>query len=284
MKKQLIRYLAYTIILINTLIGQFLNFESNIDLRQIRESNRLYFQNTSSDINNFFDINIFGTDIDDLNIEASLHLIIESIMEVDNQKIVNAQAVITNRNDIIMTLKPFSFPITQLKDISYNPNNFDNLSSLLEFGAYILIGNELDSYELNGGNLYYNMATDIASNGKESTYSKGWNERWKKSKEIQENTYLREIKYYFFYALEDLLNEDEDAFKEHIYLMHESIELNNEYIGIDNHTKNFFRAYSKSISKYYYNIEFKTGLEFLSGYDIDNKKIYEQQIKSLLDE
>ena len=64
------------------------------------------------------------------------------------------------------------------------------------------------------------MATDIASNGKESTYSKGWNERWKKSKEIQENTYLREIKYYFFYALEDLLNEDEDAFKEHIYLMH----------------------------------------------------------------
>ena len=136
MKKQLIRYLIYIIILINTLIGQFIDFESNIDLRQIRESDRLYFQNTVNEINDFFDNNIFGTDINDLDIEATLHLIIESIVEMDNQKIVNAQAIITNRNDIIMTLKSFSFPITQLKDISYNPNSFNNLSSLLEFGAY----------------------------------------------------------------------------------------------------------------------------------------------------
>ena len=281
MKEFLIRHLIYIIILINTLIGQFIDFESNVDLRQIRESDRLYFQNTSNDINDFFNINIFGTDIEDLEIEATLHLIIESIIEMDNQKIINAQAIITNRNDIIMTLKSFAFPITQLNDISYNPNNFKNLSSFLEFGAYIIIGNELDIYELNGGNLYYNMATDIASDGKESTYSKGWNERWKKSKEIKENTYLREIKYYFFYVYEDLLNENNENFKEHLYLMHESIELNNEFIGIDNHTKNFFRAYSKDIAKHYYQIEFKTGLEFLSSYDIDNKNIYQDYINML---
>tara|TARA_B110000116_G_scaffold257492_1_gene257686 strand:+ start:407 stop:1255 length:849 start_codon:yes stop_codon:yes gene_type:complete len=281
MKEYLIRHLIYIIILINTLIGQFIDFESNVDLRQIRESDRLYFQNTSNDINDFFNINIFGTDIEDLEIEATLHLIIESIIEMDNQKIINAQAIITNRNDIIMTLKSFAFPITQLNDISYNPNNFKNLSSFLEFGAYIIIGNELDIYELNGGNLYYNMATDIASDGKESTYSKGWNERWKKSKEIKENTYLREIKYYFFYVYEDLLNENNKNFKEHLYLMHESIELNNEFIGIDNHTKNFFRAYSKDIAKHYYQIEFKTGLEFLSSYDIDNKNLYQDYINML---
>ena len=82
MKEFLIRHLIYIIILINTLIGQFIDFESNVDLRQIRESDRLYFQNTSNDINDFFNINIFGTDIEDLEIEATLHLIIESITTV----------------------------------------------------------------------------------------------------------------------------------------------------------------------------------------------------------
>lgn len=281
MKAQLIRHLIHITILINVLIAQFINFESNIDLRQIRESDRIYFQDTSTEINNFYNINIFGTNIDDLEIEGSLHLIIESIVEVDNQKIVNLQAIITNRNDIIMTLKSCSFPISQLKDISFNPNNFNNLSSLLEFSAYILIGNELDIYELNSGNLYYNMATDIASKGKESTYSKGWNERWKKSKGLQENTFLREIKYYFFYAYEDLQNENLESFKEHITLMHESLELNSEYIGLDKNTKNFFRAYSKDIARYYYKIKFKEGLEFLSSYDIDNKNIYQDYIEIL---
>ena len=118
-------------ILINALIAQFINFESNIDLRQIRESDRLYFQDTRTEVNNFYNINIFGTDINDLEIEGSLHLIIESIVEVDNQKVVNAQAILTNRNDIIMTLKTISFPISQLKDISFNPNNFKSFFPLI---------------------------------------------------------------------------------------------------------------------------------------------------------
>ena len=281
MRRKLIKYILPMFILINMLMAQFINFESNIDLRQIRESERIYFQDTPNSINDFFTINIFGADIDDLEIEASLHLIIESIIEMDNQKIVNAQAIITNRNDVIMTLKSFSFPIFQLKDISYNPNAFSNLNSLLEFGAYIIIGNELDTYELNKGNVYYNMSADIASEGKESSYPKGWSERWRKTKEIQENTYLRSTKYYFFYAYEDLLNENTESFKENLYLMQESIESNNDFIGIDNHTKNFLKAYSNEIAEYYYRIQFMDGLVFLSNYDIDNKVLYQKFIAML---
>ena len=180
-----------------------------------------------------------------------------------------------------MTLKSFAFPIFQLKDISYNPNIFSNLNSLLEFGAYIIIGNELDTYELNKGNIYYNMSTDIASKGKDSNYSKGWPERWRKTKEIQENSYLRSVKYYFFFAYEDLLNDNIESFKENLYLMHESIESNNDFIGMDNHTKNFLRAYSNEIAEYYYKIQFIDGLVFLSSYDIDNKALYQKFITML---
>ena len=281
MKKQLMKYLAYIVILINTLVAQFIEFDSNIDLRQIRENERFYFENAQEDINNFFNISVFGTDITDLNIKGTLHIMIESIIEIDNQKILNGHTIITNRNDIIMILKSFSFPIIELKNISYNPNHFNSLSSLLEFGAYILIANELDTYEMNGGNKYYNMARDIASDGKESDYLNGWNERWKKCKEIQENVFLRNTKYYFFYTYEDSLNQKDRDFKEHVYLFHESIKSNSDFIGIDNNTKNFLNAYCNDIADYYLKVEFEEGLEYLINYDIDNKQIYQEAIDML---
>ena len=125
------------------------------------------------------------------------------------------------------------------------------------------------------------MAREIASIGKESNYNNGWNERWKKSKEIQENIFLRSIKYYFFYAWDDLLNKKETDFINHIYLMHESIELNNDFIGIDNHTKNFFKAYSKDIANFYFKAAFEDGLTYLINYDTENKDIYKEYIEIL---
>ena len=63
MKEQSIKHLIYIIILINTLFGQFNNFDSNIDLRQIRENERFYFENTIQDINDFF-IVVFSNNLD----------------------------------------------------------------------------------------------------------------------------------------------------------------------------------------------------------------------------
>ena len=88
MKGQLIKHLIYIIILINTLLGQFNNFNSNIDLRQIRENERFHFENAVQDINDFFTINTFGTDLDYLEIDATFHLILESIIETNNQKVI----------------------------------------------------------------------------------------------------------------------------------------------------------------------------------------------------
>ena len=63
--------------------------------------------------------------------------------------------------------------------------------------------------------------------------------------------------------------------------MHESVESNNDFIGIDNNTKNFLKAYCNNIAEYYFEIEFKEGLEYLLDYDIDNKEIYQKFINML---
>ena len=70
MKEQLIKRLIYIIIIINTSMAQFDDFDSKIALTQIRENDRFYFQDTQENINNFYTLNIFGSNLEDLGIEG----------------------------------------------------------------------------------------------------------------------------------------------------------------------------------------------------------------------
>ena len=151
----------------------------------------------------------------------------------------------------------------------------------MEFSAYLLIANELDTYESKGGNEYYNIALSLAHKGKESDFPRGWNDRLKKCKTIKENTFLRDMKYYFFLAYENIQDNNLEDLEENIIQMHEQIKLNNDFIGIDTNTLNFFKAYHKDIINYYKKISFIEGLEYLKLYDIDNKPIYQEAIEFL---
>ena len=281
MNQNITKHIICLILITNLAISQFVDIETNIDLRQIRENDRFYFDDIVSKIDDFFILNNFGADIEYLELGANLHLIIETLIEHNNQQIINGQIIITNRADIMMPLKSFSFPISELNNISYNPHAFTPLSSLLEFIANLLIANELDTYDSKGGNEYYNIALSISQLGKDDDYSKGWNERWKKCKGLQENFFLRDIKYYYFLAYEDWHNKDFENLKTNIDFLHTAIKANNSFIGIDNNTINFFKAYSGEIVTYYSKINFTVGLEFLSQYDTNNKSIYLNALKSL---
>tara|TARA_B100001540_G_C15573997_1_gene536299 strand:+ start:33 stop:581 length:549 start_codon:yes stop_codon:yes gene_type:complete len=180
-----------------------------------------------------------------------------------------------------MPLKSFSFPISQIENISYNPNLFNPLSSLLEFSAHILIANEIDTYESKGGNEHFNIALAISQIGKESDYSKGWNDRWQKCKQIQENFFLRDMKYFYFLADESLYQQDIESLKIYINSFHNAVKLNSEFIGMDNNTINFFRAFAKNLVVFYSELSFKEGLIFLSEYDIDNKSLYKNALNNL---
>jgi hypothetical protein len=56
----------------------------------------------------------------------------------------------------------------------YAPNQYrDNLTSILAFYAYFIIGMDYDSFSLKGGTLYFNEAQQIVSNA-QSSGAKGW--------------------------------------------------------------------------------------------------------------
>ncbi len=69
------------------------------------------------------------------------------------------------------------FPYEQFQPIEYSPNNYvDNLSSILSFYAYYILGLDYDSFQLFGGESYFQIAQDIVNTIPPSEVNKykGW--------------------------------------------------------------------------------------------------------------
>ena len=132
MNYNITKHIIALITIINFGIGQFENIETHIDLRQIRENDRFFFENLDNDIYNFFTLNNFGTELEYLELNSNIHIIIESIIDKNGQKIINGQIIITNRSDIMMPLKSFSFPISHF---ALRTSHFQLLLQLLRLDA-----------------------------------------------------------------------------------------------------------------------------------------------------
>ena len=87
MNYNITKHIITLIVLISLGVTQFENIETHIDLRQIRENDRFYFDNLDSEISDFFTLNNFGTDIEYLELNSNIHIIIESLVNKNVQKI-----------------------------------------------------------------------------------------------------------------------------------------------------------------------------------------------------
>jgi hypothetical protein len=112
----------------------------------------------------------------------------------------------------------YNSPLLNLKDdkfsfewVEYDPLNFDvntfssNLTSVLAYYAYVIIGMDFDSYSLLGGSEYFNNAQTVVNNAQNSGYS-GW-----KSFEKDDNRY---------WFLENILNSRYEDFRTFNYRYH----------------------------------------------------------------
>ena len=70
--------------------------------------------------------------------------------------------------------RDWSFSYVQSKPMQYNENSFtDNLSSLLAYYAYVILGMDYDSFSNLGGAEFYQQAFKIVNNAQQSNYP-GW--------------------------------------------------------------------------------------------------------------
>ena len=102
--------------------------------------------------------------------------------------------------------KDLSFKYTQKQALEYDDNNiYSNLTAVLAYYAYIIIGMDFDSFSLKGGSQFYTKAqnlVNLSQNGGE----KGW-----KSFESKKNRY---------WLVENLLNDSYGGIRECMYYYH----------------------------------------------------------------
>ena len=70
--------------------------------------------------------------------------------------------------------KDFNFNYLEYQNLNFNTTQFEsNLVSVIAFHVYMILGMDADSFELNGGDIYYKQARDIVSYSQQSNF-KGW--------------------------------------------------------------------------------------------------------------
>lgn len=82
----------------------------------------------------------------------------------------------TSYNSTLLNMidKDFQFTYVQSQPLNYNENSFtDNLTSVLAFYANIIIGLDLDSYQLKGGTAMFEKAQSIVTSAQSATET-GW--------------------------------------------------------------------------------------------------------------
>lgn len=110
-------------------------------------------------------------------------------------------SLIFNVND-----KNFTFKYVEYQPLEFSESSFmSNLSSVLAYYAYVIIGVDYDSFSLEGGTQYFQKAQNIVSNA-QSSNDKGW-----KSNEDNQNRY---------WIVENILNSTFKPLRECVYKYH----------------------------------------------------------------
>jgi len=260
--------------------SQFIEVNAELDLRRLSEGDRQLFITLAEDIENYLLNTQFSADANDLELVIDIRLVLESVSQGGRGTSINAQAIFSNKLDQYYYAKGIQFPYSQGRKMYYT-TVFDPLASFLDYYAFMFIATELDTYEYMGGTTFFNRAIELSDLGKDSDWSVGWDDRWKKSRKIKSNQYLRSMRFNYFTALDALSAEEVDItiVKKAMSTFHEDLLTLDKKLGSNKETLHFLKAYHESIAELLSALNLKDALELLLLYDHDNKKVYESYLK-----
>ncbi len=116
--------------------------------------------------------------------------------------------------------KKFNIKYDEYEILEYNENQHrSNLTSVLAYYAYIIIGMDYDSFELNGGSEFFEKAKDIVYNAQTDETAIGWkssdgdiNRYWLVDNLLNNNyTSMRDMNYHFHMSCLDLMHNNKEG-------------------------------------------------------------------------
>ncbi len=278
-KKFNIHNLLLFVSIISIGFSQFLEANVEIDMRRLSESERQLLYTLDKDLSEYFINNQFSSDASDFEMIIDFRLVLESISTSGSQTTINAQAILTNKLDQNFYAKGIQFPYNKGQKIIQD-SIFDPLAIFLDYYAFMFLAAELDTWEYMGGTSYYSKAIEKADIGKDSNFSRGWEDRWKKARKIKNNQYLRIMRFNYFLAQDELIKEkiNYELVYESMLIFYENLKSIDEKLGSNKETLKFLNAYHLSIAELLSVLEINNGLKLLMHYDDEHKKIYESYL------
>ena len=256
---------------------QFTNVVIKIDYSNINEQEMFLFENFEEELRGYFLNNYFFDEPDELDLMLDMLMVVENINNKGGEKIISSQILFSNQRDQHHVSHSFDF-VYNKGEALYKTEIFHSLTSLLTCYAYLQIAYELDTYEYLGGNKYFLKAQSIASDGKNSMYSRNWQTRLKKIRKEGENYIYRELRYNFWSTIDALESESPNyELANNVYNnFYETILAYEQYYGYSKPLSQFLNAYSLDIVLLAKELKFTKIIDFLSIYDESNKHIYQK--------
>jgi len=214
MKKIFVLFVS-VFVLINLVVAQELRCNISISAAKLQSANRTLFETMQSDLYEFMN-NRKWTDHQfrmDERIECNFFINLEEQISSDEFKgsiqvqlrrpIFNSsyESNVLNIKDNDFDAKYVEFQSLEFDETS----NKDNLTSILAYYAYIVLGMDYDSFSPEGGTEFYQKAQTIVNNS-QNMREKGW-----KAYESERNRY---------WLVENLLNKSYSGFRACTYEYH----------------------------------------------------------------
>ena len=171
-------------ILLTSSIAQELNCAVTIKSDAVSNVDKRVFETLRTSILEFMNNTKWTGDIykTDERLECSIFINIVTALSVDEFK---GTIQVQSRRTAYKTSYPstmlnyndekFTFKYVENQTLEFNPSTFSsNLTSILAFYAYMIIGIDYDSYSLEGGTPYYQKAQQIVTNSQNDSRYEGW--------------------------------------------------------------------------------------------------------------
>ena len=165
------------------LLGQELNCKVVVDALQIQTTERGIFQDMETEFAQFMNNTKWTNDTFEEEETINCNLIINisqmpsiGVFEATVQIVSSRPVYGTNYETVLLNFadRDWTFEFVQSQPLNFNENTFtSNITSLLAFYAYIIIGMDYDSFEELGGEPHYEKAWNVVNNAQQSNFI-GW--------------------------------------------------------------------------------------------------------------
>lgn len=206
--KRILIFFVFILLGISQLIAQELRCNISISSQKIQGANRTMFETMQSDLYEFMNNRKWTEQKFDMDerIECSFFITLDEQISSDEFKgsiQVQARRPVFNSSyeTILLNIKDKDFhaKYVEYQTLEFNEtSNKDNLTNILAYYAYIVLGMDYDSFSPEGGTEFFQKAQTIVNNS-QNAREKGW-----KAFESERNRY---------WLVENILNKSYSGFR-----------------------------------------------------------------------